>query len=70
MNNNEANGPEINMKILDWVLAEEEEDDTKGGNARKLIRNKYTNRKNNEDYKESEEDSLYHQRDRGLKVNA
>jgi len=56
MNNNEANGPEINMKILDWVLAEEEEDDTKGGNARKLIRNKYTNRKNNEDCKESEED--------------
>lgn len=70
MNNNEVNGPEINMKILDWVLAEEEEDDKKGGNARKLIRNKYGNRKNNEDYKESEEDSLNLQRDRGLEDTA
>lgn len=54
------------MKILDWVLAEEEEDDTKGGNVRKLIRNKHRNKRNNEDYKESEEDSLNHQPDRGL----
>jgi len=65
MNNNDVNGPEINMKILDWVLAEEEED-TKGENVRKLLRNKNKNKRNNEDYKESEEDALNHQRVRGF----
>jgi hypothetical protein len=47
MNNNDAIGPEINMKILDWVLAEEV--DTEEGNVRQIISNKHKNIRNNED---------------------